>query len=69
MREPQNLEENVGNLLEMEDVSSKKVLDFSGRIVHNEDYLIRQSKRVCCKIHMRTEQNRPPEDIGCGLME
>jgi hypothetical protein len=36
----------------MEDVTGKKILDFSGRIVHNVICLIEGSQKMCCKTHM-----------------
>jgi hypothetical protein len=42
----------VGYFSEMEDVSGKKILDFSGRMVHNERCSIGQNKQMCCKTHM-----------------
>ena len=50
----------------MEDVSGKKILDFSGRMVHNEIYLIEQKQKICCKTHMKgaksEEKRRPAPD-------
>ena len=37
----------------MEDVSGKKILDFSGRMVHNETHLVNPSQKMCCKTHMK----------------
>ncbi|WP_305084010.1 hypothetical protein [uncultured Oscillibacter sp.] len=42
----------VGYFSEMEDVSGKKILDFSGRIVHNGFYPTRRSGQMCCKTHL-----------------
>ena len=42
----------VGNFSEMEDVSGKKILDFSGRMVHNEFHPIGRNRQMCCKTHM-----------------
>ena len=45
-------------LLKMEDVPGKKVLDFFGRIVHNESYPLKGVKKCVAKLTCKMEKRR-----------
>nr|WP_325213549.1 hypothetical protein [uncultured Oscillibacter sp.] len=53
-------EKIVEILLKMEDVPGKKVLDFFGRIVHNEGYPLNQTKISVAKLTSKTEKRHGP---------
>lgn len=46
--------ENIGGFLKMEKMAVKKMLAFSGRMVHNRECLIRRNRQMCCKTHTET---------------
>ena len=52
-------------MLKMEDVPGKKVLDFSGRMVHNEIYPSGGAKGICCISH-RGKRKTTAEKTGRG---
>lgn len=54
------LEKIVEILLKMEDVPGKKVLDFFGRIVHNEGYLLKQAEISVAKRTCKMEKRHGP---------
>ena len=55
----------------MEAALIKKILAFSGRMVHNREHPIRQDKRICCKTHIdaqrKTERTAKFEGNGTFL--
>lgn len=58
MNKPAKIERIVVVLLKMEDVPGKKVLDFFGRIVHNENYPFDGMKIFVAKLTCKTEKRR-----------
>lgn len=53
MEKPEKTVKNIEIFLKMEDRLGKKILDFSGEMVHNGGHPTRLDKRICCKTHMR----------------
>ncbi len=50
----------------MEVVPGKKVLDFSGRMVHNEGYPLGGANRICCKSHKGSKKKQSPEKLAAA---
>ena len=60
MEKAAKLEKMVEILVKMEDVPGKKVLDFFGRIVHNEGYPLKQAKISVAKLTSKMEKRHGP---------
>ncbi|MEY8387137.1 hypothetical protein AALC17_07540 [Oscillospiraceae bacterium 38-13] len=63
MEKAENSEKMIDTFSKMEDVVIKKILDFSGRMVHNGEESIRQNKRkvVAKRTRIRGRKRRRKE--------